>query len=168
MLYANKARDMLYEAAAAEFLDPDVSEETKEVITDIQDDLTNNIEMVDAEDKETNNTELTVESCPVFECSYGYAVDIRDIMRICEAEEEMTGEPADAGEVASDVAAANDVSEDELVIVAPVDVAQQMIEACLFEAKCGKSGKSSKKAKGLQKALKELKAKGIKVAKKKK
>lgn len=163
MLYANRAHNLLTEAAAAEFLDPDVSEETKEVIEDIQDDLTNNIDTVDDDEKETNNAVLTAESCPVFESNGRYLVDIRDIMRICEAEEEVTGVEADAGEVASDVAAENDVDENDLVIVAPVDVAQEIVEACLYEAKCGKSGKSKKKAKGLQKALADLKSKGIKV-----
>ena len=168
MLYAKNPFSLISEAATADFLDPDVDSDVKDTVEELQDDLTTNVEIVDAEDKETNNAVLTAESCPVWESRMGYIVDVRDIMRICEAEEEATGEPADAGEVAADVAATNDVSEDELVIVAPADVAQEMIESCIFEAKCGKSTKAKKKAKGLSKVIKDLKAKGFKVATKKK
>jgi hypothetical protein len=167
MLYANKAYNLLTEAASAEFLDPEVDSDVKDIITDIQDDLTTNVETVDADDKESNGVDLTAEACALFETSYGYAVDIRDIMRICEAAAE-EGEDMSASDAASDVAAANDVSEDDLVIVAPVDVAQEIVEACLYEAKCGKKGKAKKKAKGLAAALADLKAKGFKVKAKKK
>jgi len=168
MIFGKKSFGLLSEAATADFLDPDVDQEVKDTVEELQDDLTTNVEVVDADDKETNNAVLTAESCTIWESSMGYLVDIRDIMRICEAEEEMTGEPADAGEVASDVAASNDVSADELVIVAPADVAEEIIENCLMEAKCGKKGKANKKANGLKKALKDLKSKGFKIAAKKK
>ena len=170
MLFANRNYGLLTEAASAEFLDPDVDSDVKDVVTNLQDALTTNVETVDADDKDTNGTDLTVESCPVYKTSYGYAVDVRDIMRICEAEEETTGEPADAGQVASDVAAENDVDKDDLVIVAPLDVAQEIVEACLFEAKCGKSsgGKAKKKAKGLGKVIDDLKSDGFKIKTKKK
>ena len=167
MLYAKKASDLLYEAAAAEFMDPDVSEEVKDTVTDITDILTNNVDTVDPEDKETNNAVLTAESCAIFETSYGYAVDVRDIMRICEEEEAMTGEAPAASDVAADVAEENEVDTDELVIVAPADVAQEIVEACLYEAKCGKSGKATKKAKKLGEVLGDLKAKGFKIKTKK-
>lgn len=172
MLYAKNPFSLLNEAATDDFLDPDVSPEVKEDIQELQDDLSSNIEVVDAEDKETNNAVLTAESCPVWrlEESGRYCVDIRDIMRICEAEEEATGEPADAGDVASDVVANNDEveSKDDLVIVAPADVAQEIVEFALLEAKAGRSGKGAKKAKNLKNALKELKDKGFKIATKKK
>lgn len=169
MLFAKNPFSLISEAATADFLDPDVDQDVKDQVQELQDDLTTNIEFVDADDKETNNAVLTAESCAIWESSKGYLVDIRDIVRICEAEEEATGEPADAGEVATDVATTNDVDTDELVIVAPADVAEEIIENCLMEAKCGKKGgKASKKAKGLSKALKELKDKGFKIATKKK
>ena len=172
MIYGKNPFSLITEAATADFLDPEVDQEVKDTVEEIQDDLTTNVEIVDADDKETNNAVLTAESCAIWESistKGRYFVDIRDIMRICEAEEEVTGQPADAGEVATDVADANNVSEDELVIVAPADVAQDIIEACIFEAKCGsKSDKAKKKAKGLSKALKDLKAKGFKIATKKK
>ena len=149
-----------------------MSPEVKEDIQELQDDLSSNVEVVDAEDKETNNAVLTAESCRVWylESTNRYAVDIRDIMRICEAEEDATGEPADAGDVASDVVANNDEvgDKDDLVIVAPADVAQEIVEFALLEAKSGRSGKGAKKAKSLKNALKELKDKGFKIATKSK
>lgn len=172
MLYASNPFSLLSEAATDDFLDPDVSPEVKEDIQELQDDLSSNVEVVDAEDKETNNAVLTAESCPVWylESTNRYAVDIRDIMRICEAEEDATGEPADAGDVASDVVANNDEvgDKDDLVIVAPADVAQEIVEFALLEAKSGRSGKGAKKAKSLKNALKELKDKGFKIATKSK
>lgn len=174
MLFVNNPFSLLSEAATADFLDPDVDSEVKDAVEELQDDLTTNVEFVDADDKETNNAVLTAESCPMWigESTGRFYVNLSDIVRICEAEEDATGVPADAGEVASDVVAANadeGASEDQLVIVAPADVAEEIIENCLMEAKCGKSGgKASKKAKGLSKALKDLKAKGFKIATKKK
>lgn len=173
MLFVNNPFSLLSEAATADFLDPDVDKEVKDAVEELQDDLTTNVEFVDADDKETNNAVLTAESCPMWLGESGrYYVNLNDIVRICEAEEEATGEPADAGEVASDVVAANaddGATEDQLVIVAPADVAEEIIENCLMEAKCGKTkGKASKKANGLSKALKDLKAKGFKIATKKK
>ena len=172
MLYGDPHK-ILSEAASADLLDPEVDQEVKDVVNDLQDTLTTNVEEVPAGDKETNNAVLSPEElkecCTIWENNGRYFADIRDIMRICEAEEEATGEPADAGEVAADVADANDVPTDdngdsELVIVAPSDVATEMIEAALNEAKCGKKGKATKKAKGLGDALKSLKKKGFKIA----
>ena len=169
MIYGNRAHKLLTEAAAAEFLDPEVSDDVKNVVDDITDALTTNVEEVDAEDKESNGVDLTAESCPVYKLAESrYGVDIRDIMRICEAAEEATGETPDAADVATDVAETNDVDKDELVIVAPIDVAQEIVEACIFEAKCGKKGKAKKKAKGLGKVLDDLKSGGFKIATKKK
>ena len=165
MIYGNRAHKLLTESAAAEFLDPEVSQDVKDVVEDITDALTTNVETVDAEDKDSNGVDLTAESCPVYKLSESrYGVDIRDIMRICEAAEEETGEAPDAADVATDVAQTNDVDKDELVIVAPMDVAQEIVEACLYEAKCGKKGKAKKKAKGLGKVLDDLKSGGFKVA----
>lgn len=171
MIYGNsRAHSLLIESAAAEFLDPEVSQDVKDVVDDITDALTTNVETVDAEDKESNGVDLTAESCPVYKLAESrYGIDIRDIMRICEAAEEATGETPDAAEVATDVAETNDVDKDDLVIVAPIDVAQEIVEACIFEAKCGKSkgGKAKKKAKGLGKVLDDLKTGGFKIATKK-
>ena len=178
MLYGNKARDLLYEAASAEFLDPEVSPEVKDTVQDIQDILSTdgNIETVDADEKRTNGVdlspegvEMTSESCPIYRIGKStYGVDIRDIMRICEAAADDEGEPADAADVAADVADQNNVDASDLVIVAPADVAEEIIEACLYEAKCGKKGKAAKKANKMKKALSELKDKGFNIVKGKK
>ena len=168
MLYGDPHK-ILSEAASADLLDPEVDQEVKDVVEELQDDLTTNVEEVPAEDKLTNNAVLSTdelkEACTLWEGNGRYFMDIRDLMRICEAEEEETGEPADAGEVAADVAETNDVNTDDLVIVAPADVASEMIEAALNESKAGKKGgKAKKKAKGLSDALKSLKKKGISIA----
>lgn len=168
MLYGDPHK-ILSESASADLLDPAVDQEVKDVVNQLQDDLTTNVEEVPAEDKETNNAVLSPdelkECCTLWEAGNGrYYADIRDIMRICEEAEENTGEPADAGEVAADVATANDVETDDLVIVAPADVAEEIIENALNESKAGKSGKAKKKAKGLSDALASLKKKGIAIA----
>lgn len=164
----NVAGRLLSESATADLLDPAVDPAVKDTVKELEDILTNDVELAREEDMETNHAVLTAESCAVFESNGHYMVDVRDIMRICEAEEEETGTTPDAGEVAADVAQANNVDADELVIVAPVDVAQEIIESCLCEAKCGKKGKAGKKAGALSKALKQIKKKGIKIITKKK
>ena len=145
MLYGESYK-ILSEAASADLLDPEVDQEVKDVVEDLEDTLTTNVEEVPADDKFSNNAVLSPEDlkecCTLWESGDGrYFADIRDIIRICEAEEEETGEPADAGEVAAE------------------------IENALNESKAGKKdGKAKKKAKGLADAIKDLKEKGIKVA----
>lgn len=169
MLYGDSYK-ILSEAASADLLDPEVDQEVKDVVEELEDVLTTNVEEVPADDKVSNNAVLDPaelkECCTIWESGDGrYFADIRDIIRICEAEEDETGEPADAGEVATDVAAANDVDADDLVIVAPADVAAEIIEAAINESKAGKKcGKAKKKAKGLTDAIKDIKEKGIKIA----
>lgn len=165
MLYGRTSR-ILSEAASADLLDPQVDQEVKDVIADLQDELTSNVEEVPAGDKDDNHAVLAPEElkemCTLWEGNGCVYMDMNDVIRICESE----GDDADAGEVASDVAEANDVESDNLVIVADEETAKDLIEGALLEAKCGRKGKSTKKVKGLTKALKELKAKGIKVIKK--
>lgn len=172
MLYGDPYK-FLSEAASADLLDPQVSEEVKDVVNELEDELTTNVEEVPAEDKDDNHAVLSAEELKetatlyrISESKVGF--DIRDLLRICEAEEEETGEPADAGEVAADVAEKNDVSADDLVIVAPADVAEEIVTNAVQEAKCGRKGKATKKANGLLAAVKDLKKKGIKVASAKK
>ena len=169
MLFSYK-RGFISESASADMLDPDVDQDVKDVVEDLQDTLTTNVEEVPEKDKESNGaSELlkpTAESCMLYESSRGTRyVNVFDIMRICEAEEADTGVAPDAGEVTADVAATNDTDKDDLVIVAPSDVAEEIIENALNEAKSGKkNGKNKKKAKGLSKALKQIKKKGFKAA----
>ena len=166
MLYG-RMNGILSEAASADLLDPEVDQEVKDVVADLEDELTTNVEEVPAADKDSNNAVLSPEElkemCTLWEgsnnCIY---MDMNDLMRICEAE----GDDADAGEVAEDVANANEVDSDNLVIVADEETAKDLIECALLEAKAGRKGKNVKKAKGLTKALKQLKAKGIKIFKK--
>ena len=173
MLYGDPYK-FLSEAASADLLDPQVSEEVKDVVEELEDELTTNVEEVPAEDKEDNHAVLSAEelkeTATLYRLSEGkVGFDIRDLLRICEAEEEAAAEAGetaevDAGEVAADVAEKNDVEVDDLVIVAPADVAAEIIESAILEAKCGRKGKAAKKANGLLDAVKNLKKKGIKVA----
>ena len=148
MLYGESYK-ILSEAASADLLDPEVDQEVKDVVEDLEDTLTTNVEEVPADDKLSNNAVLSPEDlkecCTLWESGDGrYFADIRDII---------------------DVAETNDVNTDDLVIVAPADVASEMIENALNESKAGKKGgKAKKKAKGLAGAIKDLKEKGIKVA----
>lgn len=166
----NYGNYILSESASADLLDPEVDSDVKDVVKELEDELTTNIEEVPAKDKETNGaTELlkpTAESCMLYEAGSGkYFCNIMDIVRICEAEEEETGTMPDAGEVAADAAEANGHSEDDLVIVAPLDTARELVENCINEAKAGKKkGKNKKKANILSKAIKDIKKKGIKIA----
>lgn len=167
MVYGKPSK-VLSEAASADLLDPEVDQDVKDVVEELQDDLTTNVEEVPAEDKLDNHAVLSPEelkeSTMLWEGNGRIYMDIRDVIRICEAEEDETGEEADAGEVAADVAAGNDVDTDDLVIVAPADVAEEIIENCLLEAKAGRKGKARKKASKFSKALKDIKDKGIKIA----
>lgn len=168
----NYKYNTLFESASADLLDPDVDSDVKDVVEELEDDLTTNVQEVPAEEKESNGaTELlkpTSESCMIYEAGHGkFYCNIFDIMRICEAEEAETGVAPDAGDVAADVADANGQSEDDLVIVAPLDTAKELVEACINESKCGKKGgkaKSKKKIKSLSKAIKQIKDKGMKIA----
>jgi len=171
MLFGSNSYRGFFESATADLLDPDVSGEVKDVVEDLEDALTNNVPEVAPEEKETNGaTELlapTKESCILYEGANGQLMlNVFDLMRICEAEEAETGAAPNAADVAADVADANGASEDDLVIVAPLDTAKELVEACIMEAKCGKSGKKAKnkkKANGLAKAIKSLKKRGFKV-----
>ena len=84
MLFKNP-RKLLSEAASADLLDPTVSAEVKDVVDDLEDILTNNIEEVKDEDKTTNGMPLKVEAVAMMESAnpYGkarYLLKIEDLM----------------------------------------------------------------------------------------
>lgn len=169
---------LLSEAATADLLAPDVSEEAKDVIDDLETALTNNIEEVKPEDKSTNGgIPITTESVPVYKMQrpgrFKYLVEMTDIMRLCEdaATDDGSGDPvpADAGEVAEDIADKNDIDGSDVAIVINVEETALMLENVLLEAKAkSKSKKNLKKANKLSNAVKQLKAKGFKIVKGKK
>lgn len=192
MLFKNPRR-LLSEAATADLLNPEVSEEVEDVIEELEDVLTNNVEEVSDEDKTTNGgIPVTTESVALMEshCGYGnarYLVRLEDVMSIMEAEGEAeaaaqmeepgaapTAEEAEAAEpepenVIEDIADKNGVEPDQVAVVITAESMRMLAENVIMEAKCGRKGKAKAKNKGrLDKILatmRKLKNKGIKLVK---
>ena len=81
MLFSNP-KLILSEAAAADLLNPEVSEEVKDVITDLEDTLTNNVEEVDDKDKTTNGgIPVVAEAVSLLEAAGNYG-DARYIVTL--------------------------------------------------------------------------------------
>lgn len=98
MLFKNP-RSLLNEAASADLLNPEVSDEVKEVINDLEDTLTNNVEEVKEEDKTTNGgIPVVAEAVSLMECAgYGeaqYLVALEDVIAVKEAEGEEAAKEA--------------------------------------------------------------------------
>jgi hypothetical protein len=166
MLLGNPYK-FLDEAATADLLDPAVSDEAKDVVTDLQDDLTNNIEEVKPDDMVTNGGVpiTTSESAILVESTRErgkYYVAMEAVMAICEDEvTNDTGEtgedidPDDAAEKANNVvdriAADNGVDPEDVTVIISAEECAYVCECVINEAKCGK-GKKSKKKKAMRKA----------------
>lgn len=184
MFIAGKPYKYLSEAATADLMDPATSEEVKDTIEELQDDLTNNVEEVPAEDMVTNGGVpiTTAESAILAESSSGkYYVSMEAVMRICEDEAEAVSdgvEPsaddvADQGEnVIQQIADANGIDPEDVTVVISAEEMTFMCENAINESKCNKGkgkkkrGKAAKKVAILNKLTKALKGK-VKVAKKK-
>ena len=192
MLFKNPRR-LLSEAATADLLNPEVSEEVEDVIEELEDILTNNVEEVSDDEKTTNGgIPITTESVALMEshCGYGnarYLVRLEDVMSIMEAEGEAeaaaqmeepgaapTAEEAEAAEpepenVIEDIADKNGVEPDQVAVVITAESMRMLAENVIMEAKCGRKGKKKAKNKGrLDKMLatmRKLKNKGIKLVK---
>lgn len=192
MLFKNPRR-LLSEAATADLLNPEVSEEVEDVIEELEDILTNNVEEVEDEDKTTNGgIPVTTESVALMEshCGYGnarYLVRLEDVMSIMEAEGEAeaaaqmeepgqapTAEEAEAAEpepenVIEDIADKNGVEPDQVAVVITAESMRLLAENVVMEAKCGRKGKKKAKNKGkldkMLTAMRKLKNKGIKLVK---
>lgn len=186
MLFSNP-RKILSEAASADLLNPEVSEEVKDVITDLEDTLTNNVEEVDDKDKTTNGgIPVVAESVSMMETAtdgYGrarYLVTLEDVIAIKETEgekaaEEEVEEPGeapsaekceecepDAKNVVDDIAEKNGVDPEQVAVVITAENVKFLAETALLEAKggkCGKNAKATKKLKKTKKAIDELKGK---------
>lgn len=185
MLFSNP-RKLMSEAASADLLDPAVSTEVKDVVNDLEDVLTNNIEEVKDEDKTTNGMPLKAEAVAMMESAsaYGkarYLLRIEDLMAVRESEgEEAAKEEADdemkeptpeeveaaapeAGNVIEDIAAKNGVDADQVAVVISAETARFLAQTAVLEAKCGKGKKDCKgldKAKKLAKTAKMVKEAG--------
>lgn len=179
-------RKLLSEAASADLLDPKVSDEVKDVVDELEDILTNNIEEVKDEDKTTNGMVLTAECVNMLEAAapYGkakYLLNIEDLMAVREAEgeekaaeameepgqaptaEEVEAAAPDAGNVIEDIAAKNGVEPEQVAVVISAESAKFLAQTALLEAKCGKGKKDCKgfeKAKKLKDTAKMVKEAG--------
>lgn len=185
MLFKNPKK-LLSEAASADLLDPKVSDEVKDVIEELEDVLTNNIEEVNEKDKTTNGMPLKAEAVAMMESSVGYGkarylLKIEDLMAVREAEgeaaaaeameepgqapsaEEVEAAAPDAGNVIEDIAAKNGVEPEQVAVVITAESVRFLAECALMEAKCGKDKKACKakeKAEDLLKTAKMVKEAG--------
>lgn len=188
MLFSNPRR-LLSEAASADMLNPEVSEEVKDTIEELEEDLTNNVEEVDEKDKTTNGgIPVTTESVSMLEAAgnYGraqYLVALEDVIAVKEAEgeeaakeekamdepgsapaapseEEAEAAEPDAANVIEDIAGKNGVDPEQVAVVITAEQVRFLAETALLEAKCGKKkGKATKKLKKTKKTIDELKGK---------
>jgi len=182
MLFGKNPYQFLSEAATQDLFDPATSAEVKDVVDDLQDTLTNNVEEVPEEDMVTNGgvPVTTAESAVLVESSFGrYMVNIESVIAICEdeaAEETGDSEPSvdtvadKATDVVDQIANANGVDPEDVTIVISSESARFLCEAAINESKASKgkkTGKATRKAAILAKVAKALKSK-LKVAKAKK
>lgn len=182
MLFKNP-RTLLSEAASADLLAPEVSEEVKEVIDNLEDTLTNNVEEVKEEDKTTNGgIPVTTEAVALMESNVDYdraryLVKLEDVIAIKETEGAATAaENVDPGEAPSeeaaeaaepnaadvieDIANKNGVDPDQVAVVITAENVRFLAETALLEAKAGKKrGKGKKKLAKTAKTIDELKGK---------
>lgn len=194
MLFSTHPRKLLSEAAAADLLDPKVSDEVKEVIDDMEDILTNNIEEVKDADKTTNGgVPVVAEAVAVLESAAGYGekakylVTLESVIAVMENEgEKLAAEAEDvapgeaptpeaveanephAGNVIEDIAARNGVEADQVAVVISTENFRFLAEMAILEAKCGKAPEDCEAAKKLGKArkvAKELQAADVKLVK---
>ena len=178
-------RKLLSEAAAADFLDPAVSGEVKDVVEDLNDTLTNNVEEVKDEDKTTNGgIPVTVESASLLETNrrYGrarYLVKLEDVMAIQEtegeaaaAEETQTTMPSpeaceanepEACDVVEKIASNNGVDPDQVAVVITSEAVSSLMEHAILESKAGRDIKTAHKLNKINQTIKNLKNHGIKV-----
>ena len=186
MLFKNPRR-LLSEAATADLLNPEVSDEVKDVIVDLEKDLTNNIEEVKEEDKTTNGgIPVTTESVAIMESAVGYGkakylVTLENVMAVMESEAEAPAEDPAAGEaptedvpavepspvnVVEDIAEKNGVEPEQVAVVITAESVKFLVEHAILESKACKSGKDAKACKKLAKvgkAVKDLKEGGVMV-----
>ena len=186
MLFSNPRR-LLSEAATADLLNPEVDDEVKDVIGELEDDLTTNVELVKDEDMMTTNggIPVTTEAVSLMEAAgdYGrarYLVTLENVIAIMEtegekeAEEEKameepgtppTEEECEAHEPTADnvvekIANANGVDPEQVAVVITAENVRFLAETALLESKAGKKkGKGGKKLKKIKKAIDDLKGK---------
>lgn len=179
MLFSNP-RSILSEAASADLLNPEVSEEVKDTISELEDDLTNNVEEVDEKDKTTNGgIPVVAEAVSLLESSTSgydgarYIVTLEDVMAVQEAEGEKNAEAMeepgkapseekceeaepDAVNVVEDIAEKNGVEPEQVAVVITAENVRFLSQTAILESKCGKSGKDAQATKKLKKTKKTV------------
>ena len=195
MLFSTHPRKLLSEAAAADLLDPKVSDEVKEVIDNLEDVLVDkNIEEVKDENKTSNGGIPTVtDAVPVMQTESAiagkneYLVTIESVLALMETEGEKLAaeaeevEPGEAptpeaveankphtANIIEDIANANGVAPEDISITISQEAVKYYAEMAILEAKAGKTtanNKSLKKLKDIDGCTKEALAGGINVKK---
>lgn len=180
----NNPRKLLTEAASADMLNPEVSEEVKDTIEELEDVLTNNVEEVDDKDKTTNGgIPVVSEAVNLYAAARPtggaqYYVALETVIAIMETEGEMAADAANAnapeGEapatpeecepsatnVVDDIAAKNGVDPEQVAVVITAESMKLLVENVLLEAKCGrKKGKNAKKLKKQKDVIDQLRGK---------
>ena len=184
MLFSNP-RKLLSEAATADLLNPEVSDEVKEVIDELEDDLTNNIEEVDEKDKTTNGgIPKTAEGVAMMESvtTYGrarYLVTLEDVMDVQASEGEKAATEAKAEEepgvaptpeecekaepdpvnVIDDIAEKNGVDPEQVAVVITAESVRFLAETALLEAKTGRDCGAARKLVKTSDTINKLKGK---------
>lgn len=183
MLFKNP-RALLSESASADLLAPEVSEEVKDVIDELEDTLTNNVEEVKDSDKTTNGgIPVVAEAVSIMESSSNYdraryLVKLEDVIAVKENEGEAAAAAAveepgtaptpeecekaepDAANVIDNIAAKNGVEPDQVAVVITAENVRFLAETTLLEAKAGKTnGTACKKLAKVGKTVKELEGK---------
>lgn len=172
-------RILISEAAAADLLDPEVSDEVKDVVEELEDDL-DSIEEVPEKEKTTNGgIPVTAEAVPMLQSESGrYLVKLEDVIAVMETEGEAAaaaaaeaGETNEEGEaptaeecepepvnVIEKIADANGVDAEDVAVVISTESVGCLAEASLLESgkgrKCGKNCKKLRKTKKTVDALK--------------
>lgn len=171
-MFMSNPYKLLSEAATQDLMDPATSKEVKDVVDELEDDLTNNVEEVKPDDMVTNGgvPVTTAESALLVESNGRYFISMEAVIAIAEDEAaEATGdvEPeadavADKAEdVIEQIADANGVDKDDITIVINGESAAFVMEAAINESKAtkGKGKKAVRKAKILTGVTKALKGK---------
>ena len=184
MFYKNPRK--LLSEAAADMLDPKESKEVKDVVDELEDILTNNVEEVPEKDKLTNGgIPVTNESVSmlesVTEAGTRYMLRFEDLCSVMESEAEVAAEenaeegtaptPEDVEaatpepkDVIADIAEKNGVEPDQVTVVIKAESMRCIARGALLEANAGKCAENTKACKKAKKILEQCKEAGIHMA----
>lgn len=183
MLFSNP-RKLLAEAAA-DMLDPKESKEVKDVVDELEDILTNNVEEVPEKDKLTNGgIPVTTESVALMESAGAngtrYLISFDNLCAVMESEAETAAEEAAEGaaptpeeveaatpepkDVVTDIAEKNGVDPDQVTIMIKAESMKCIARGALLEAKAGACAENTKAVNKAKKVLTQCKESGLHLA----